>query len=450
MEKLKVFVVDDENIARVTLSDDLKDLGYLVDDYDNPLLALIDINKKKPDIIFTDVRMPEMNGIEFLKEIKKINPNTYVIIMTGYSSVSNAVDAVKSGAYDYISKPINIQDIKIKLEQIDKIENLKRDYKTVIYQFSENYNLQKIIGTSDATKSVIESIKKVSPTDTTVLIQGETGTGKELIANVIHYNSKRNEKPFVKLSCAALSREIFESELFGHTKGAFTGAIKEKKGRFELANNGTLYLDDVDDIPLDLQVKLLRVLEENEFEKVGGEQTIKVNVRIIASTKKNLKELADNGLFRHDLYYRLNVYPIFLKPLRERISDIKELFFHFVNQYISLNNIKIQEEVFEILQRYSWPGNVRELKHLVERLLLISEDKIIKADILPYEIKNSETIFIPYDPQIESLDEYLYQVEKNILLQSLKKSGGNKSKAAEMLKIPYSTLRTKLEKFGLT
>lgn len=450
MEKLKVFVVDDEDISRVTLSDDLKDLGYLVDDYDNPLLALIDINKKNPDIIFTDVRMPEMNGIEFLKEIKKINPNIYVIIMTGYSSVSNAVDAVKSGAYDYISKPINIQDIKIKLEQIEKIENLKYDYKTVINQYSENFNLNTIIGISDATKSVIEAIKKVAPTDTTVLIQGETGTGKELIANVIHYNSKRYDKPFVKLSCATLSRDVFESELFGHTKGAFTGAIKEKKGRFELANKGTLYLDDIDDIPLDLQVKLLRVLEQGEFEKVGGENTIKVDVRIIVSTKKNLKELADNGQFRHDLYYRLNVFPIFLKPLRERINDIKELFHHFVNQYIPLNNIKIQDEVFDILQKYEWPGNVRELKHLVERLLLISENKIITADLLPYEIINNLSICKPFDPQTNSLEEYLYDVEKNILMESLKRSGGNKSKAAELLKLPYSTLRTKLEKFGLS
>lgn len=446
----KIFVVDDESIVRVTLSDDLKDLGYEVFSYDNPLLALIDIPNIEPNLIITDIKMPEMSGIEFLKEVKKNHKDIYVIIMTGYGSVDSAVEAVKSGAYDYLNKPLNIEDIKIILEQIENLEGIRQDFDTIINQFTENYNYDTIIGSSNSTKKVIESIKKVAPTSTTVLIKGETGTGKELIANVIHYNSLRKSKPFIKLSCATLSREIFESELFGHIKGAFTGAIKDKKGRFELADKGTLYLDDIDDIPLDLQVKLLRVLELGEFEKVGGEKKLKVDVRIIASTKKDLKKLVEEGKFRDDLYYRLNVFPIELQPLRERPEDIKDIFLYFLEQYLPKNSIQIDDEVFEILKNYQWFGNVRELKHLVERISIISDGFHIRTTDLPYELLNLKSILIPYKPDEYSLDEFLYNIERNILVQTLARTSGNKTKAAEILKLPYSTLRSKLEKFKLS
>ncbi len=446
----KIFVVDDESIVRLTLSDDLKDLGYEVYSYDNPLLALIDIPYIEPNVIITDIKMPEMSGIEFLKEVKKNYKDIHLIIMTGYGSVDSAVEAVKLGAYDYLNKPLNIEDIKIILEQIENLEGIKQDYDAIINQFSENYNYDSIIGSSDFTKKVIESIKKVSPTSTTVLIKGETGTGKELIANVIHFNSLRKSKPFIKLSCATLSREIFESELFGHIKGAFTGAIKDKKGRFELADKGTLYLDDIDDIPLDLQVKLLRVLELGEFEKVGGEKKLKVDVRIIASTKKDLKKLVEAGKFRDDLYYRLNVFPIELKPLKERQDDIKDLFAYYLEQYLPKNILKIEDEVFDILKNYHWPGNVRELKHLVERISITSNGLIIRKTDLPFEILNTKSFLIPYQPDEYSLDEYLFNVEKNILIQTLARTSGNKTKAAEILKLPYSTFRSKLEKFKLS
>jgi DNA-binding NtrC family response regulator len=446
---MKIFVVDDESSVRITLADDLKDLGNEVFDYDNPLLALIELQNHKPDIIFSDIRMPELNGIDFLKEIKKINQNTYVVMMTGYSSVSSAVDAVKSGAYDYISKPLNLDDIKIILNQISDIISLKNDYQTIIDQSSEQFNLNKIIGSSKVMQKIKESINLVMKSDSTVLIQGETGTGKELITNIIHYLSNRKAKPLIKLSCATLSKDIFESELFGHEKGAFTGAIKEKKGRFELANNGTLFLDDIDDIPINLQVKLLRVLEEGEFEKVGGEKTIKVNVRIIAATKKDLRILVSEGKFREDLFYRLNVFPIILNPLRERKSDIKELFYFFLNKKVKYENIKIQDEVFQILENYNWPGNVRELKHLVERLMIVSNGKAITVSNLPLELTNINSINLPDISKLTNLDDYLDEVEKNILIQTLTKTAGNKSKAAEILKIPYSTLRTKLDKFNL-
>lgn len=449
MEKIKIFVVDDESSVRITLSDDLKDLGFTIFEYDNPLVALIDLPKHQPDIIFSDIRMPELNGIDFLKEVKKISPTTYVVMMTGYSSVNTALEAVKSGAYDYVSKPLNIEELKIILKQITDIINLKHDYKRIIDQSSEQFSIDHIIGSSKEIKILKDAIHMVSKSDSTVLIQGETGTGKELVTNVIHYLSNRRDKPLIKLSCAILSKEIFESELFGHEKGAFTGAIRDKKGRFELANNGTLFLDDIDDIPIELQVKLLRVLEESEFEKVGGEKTIKVNVRVIAATKKDLRKLVDEGKFREDLFYRLNVFPIILKPLRERKSDIKELFYFFLNNKIKSDNIKIQSEVLQILENYYWPGNVRELKHLVERFVIISSGNDITISHLPLEILSSNVNSVKSYSDSQSLDDYLFEVEKGILINTLTKTAGNKSKAAEILKIPYSTLRTKLEKFGL-
>ena len=433
MEKIKIFVVDDESSVRITLSDDLKDLGFIIFEYDNPLVALIDLPKHQPDIIFSDIRMPELNGIDFLKEVKKISPTTYVVMMTGYSSVNTALEAVKSGAYDYISKPLNIEELKIILKQITDIINLKHDYKRIIDQSSEQFSIDHIIGSSKEIKILKDAIHMVSKSDSTVLIQGETGTGKELVTNVIHYLSNRRDKPLIKLSCAILSKEIFESELFGHEKGAFTGAIRDKKGRFELANNGTLFLDDIDDIPIELQVKLLRVLEESEFEKVGGEKTIKVNVRVIAATKKDLRKLVDEGKFREDIFYRLNVFPIILKPLRERKSDIKELFYFFLNNKIKSDNIKIQSEVLQILENYYWPGNVRELKHLVERLVIISSGNDITISHLPMEILSSNVTSVKSYSDSQSLDDYLFEVEKGILINTLTKTAGNKSKAAEIL-----------------
>lgn len=449
MEIKKIFIVDDEESVRITLSDDLKDMGFAVYEYENPLVALIDLPKYKPDIIFSDIRMPELNGIELLKEAKKIFPDIYVVIMTGFSSVGTAIEAVKAGAYDYVSKPLNIDNIRIIINQIKDVFILKTNFKTIIDQTSENYSINNIIGSSKETKSVQDSINMVSKSDSTVLIQGETGTGKELITNVIHYLSDRRDKPLIKLSCAILSREIFESELFGHDRGAFTGAIKDKRGRFELANNGTLFLDDIDDIPIELQVKLLRVLEESEFEKVGGEKTIKVNVRIIAATKKDLRKLVEEGKFREDLFYRLNVFPIILKPLRERKGDIKELFYFFLNNIIKFDNNKIQNEVFQILENYYWPGNIRELKHLVERLVILTSGKEISISHLPVDLASSNASLVNPYSESQSLDDYLYEIEKGILINTLTKTAGNKSKAAEILKIPYSTLRTKLEKFGL-
>jgi DNA-binding NtrC family response regulator len=298
-------------------------------------------------------------------------------------------------------------------------------------------------------QEVLHHVHTVAQTSSTVLIIGETGTGKELVTNVIHYNSTRRNGPFVKVSCAVLSREMFESELFGHEKGAFTGAVKEKRGRFELADGGTLYLDDVDDIPLDLQVKLLRVLEQQEFERVGGGETLRVDVRVIASTKADLRRLVTEGKFREDLFYRLNVYPIHLKPLRERREDIRPLMDYWLEYFANGRALKVEPEVYTILENYNWRGNVRELKNLMERLTLVAQDGVIDVSKLPLEVLSASTLEAPLSIE-KPLDEMLAEIEVNAIKAVLTKCGGNKAQAAKLLGVPPSTLRTKMEKYGIT
>ncbi len=446
---MKIYVVDDERIIRVSLADELRDAGYEVFEFANANSALMQINEVLPDIIITDLKMPEMDGLEFLKRIKNINSGIYVILMTAYSTVPTAVEAMKIGAYDYIEKPFDNEKILLIIKHIIEFKQIKDENKELKIKLKRDYDFSSYVGNSKEVQKVFDLVKIVAQKSTSVLLVGETGTGKELLTNIIHYNSSRSNKPLIKVSCAILSREIFESELFGHEKGAFTGAIEQKKGKFELADQGTLYLDDIDDVPLDLQVKLLRALEEREIERVGGNKVIKIDVRLIASTKKDLRKMVDEGKFREDLFYRLNIFPIQLPPLREKPEDIIQLTKHFVSIY-SENGIKeIDEEVFDILTQYPFPGNVRELRNLSERLTLLSGDNKITKDIVPYEIK-----FPGFKPTCFTFDnktlrEIMEEVEKNAILGALDKAHGNKAKAAEVLGIPASTLKSKIAKYNL-
>ncbi len=446
---MKIYVVDDERIIRVSLADELRDAGYEVFEFANANSALMQINEVLPDIIITDLKMPEMDGLEFLKRIKNINSGIYVILMTAYSTVPTAVEAMKIGAYDYIEKPFDNEKILLIIKHIIELKQIKDENKELKIKLKRDYDFSSYVGNSKEVQKVFDLVKIVAQKSTSVLLVGETGTGKELLTNIIHYNSSRSNKPLIKVSCAILSREIFESELFGHEKGAFTGAIEQKKGKFELADQGTLYLDDIDDVPLDLQVKLLRALEEREIERVGGNKVIKIDVRLIASTKKDLRKMVDEGKFREDLFYRLNIFPIQLPPLREKPEDIIQLTKHFVSIY-SENGIKeIDEEVFDILTQYPFPGNVRELRNLSERLTLLSGDNKITKDIVPYEIK-----FPGFKPTCFTFDnktlrEIMEEVEKNAILGALDKAHGNKAKAAELLGIPASTLKSKIAKYNL-
>lgn len=448
---LRIFIVDDERIVRVTTADDLRDAGYTVREFATGQAALQHISDTEEgvDIIITDLRMPNMNGLEFLIKVKSIIPEVFVLLMTAYASVSTAVEAMKLGAYDYISKPFDIDELLLTIKRIKEVKEVKDENKELRNQVQKKFDTTSFIGSSESTKKVFELVEIIAGKNTSVLLTGETGTGKELLTNIIHYNSNRRKNPLIKVSCAILSREIFESELFGHEKGAFTGAEKQKIGRFELANNGTIYLDDIDDIPLDLQVKLLRVLEEGEFERVGGTKTIKIDVRVIASTKKNLKEMVATGKFREDLFYRLNVFPINIPSLRERPNDIELLARYFVNEFAQGEEISIDPEALELIKHYPFSGNVRELKNLMERLVLLAKNKVIDKNVLPIEFRFPGKEHTCFYFENKPLDEILREVETNAIVDALMRSGGNKAKAAQILQVPASTLKSRIEKLNI-
>jgi len=448
-KKLKIAVVDDERIIRITIADDLRDKGYTVKEYANAQSVLIDYKDYLPDILITDIRMPEMDGIELLKRIKSLNPNIFVIVMSAFGTVDIAVEAMKLGAYDYLTKPFNTDEIFLLIDKIKELSSIKKENKILREKVEKKYDFSRFIGDEKTNKELFKLIKIVADTDAGVLITGETGTGKELLTNIIHFNSNRINKPFIKVSCAVLSKEIFESELFGHVKGAFTGAEYDKTGRFELANEGTIYLDDIDDVPLELQVKLLRVLEEREIERVGSTKAIPIDIRLIASTKRDLKELVDEGKFREDLYYRLKVFPITLTPLRERKKAIKHLIKYFIDKYSYINKVVIEPEALVTLVNYSWPGNVRELKNLMERLVLLAINGEITKDLLPLSLTQPSIKNILSNTLGQPLDKTVANLEISLISNALNSTNNNKTKAAKLLGIPLSTLRTKMDKYKL-
>ncbi|MDD3722672.1 MAG: sigma-54 dependent transcriptional regulator [Lutibacter sp.] len=447
--KIKIAVVDDERIVRVTIADDLRDEGFTIKEYANAQSVLIDFKEFEPDIVITDIKMPQMDGIELLQRIKQLKPETCVIVMTAFGSVNNAVNAMKLGAFDYLTKPFNKDEIFIIIDKINELKSIKKENKILKEKIEVKYDFSKFIGDEKSNAELFNLVKIVANTNTSVLITGETGTGKELLTNIIHYNSNRNNQPFIKVNCAVLSKEIFESELFGHVRGAFTGAEYDKIGRFELAQEGTIYLDDIDDVPLDLQVKLLRVLEEREIEKVGSTKVIPIDVRLIASTKRDLLELVKEGRFREDLYYRLKVFPIMLPPLRERKKDIKYLIKFFIEKYGYINKITLTDEALHELINYNWPGNIRELKNLMERLVLLATNGVINNTILPLSITEPYFSSALTDISGKTLEQTVSDVEVSLIKNALHKFGNNKTKAAEALGLPTSTLRTKMDKYNL-
>lgn len=446
---MKIFVVDDERIIRVALTDELRDAGHEVFEFSNAEAALLLLKTEEPNLVITDLKMPDMNGIEFLERIKNINSKTFVVLMTAHSTVSNAVSAMKLGAFDYVEKPFDNEKMLLIIERIKAYKSIIDENRSLKKQLKQEYDFSSYVGKSPDVIKIFDLIKIVANKPTSILLVGETGTGKELLTNIIHFNSLRSKKPLVKVSCAILNREIFESELFGHEKGAFTGAIDEKIGRFEMADGGTLYLDDIDDVPLEMQVKLLRALEEREIERVGGSKNIKIDIRLIASTKKDLRKMVDEGLFREDLFYRLNVFPINLPALREKPEDIVSLTKHFVNIFSEEQSKSIDDEVFEILKAYPFPGNVRELRNLAERLTLLSRDQTISADIVPFEIKSPSFNSTCFSFENKKLTEILEEVETNAILSALDKMNGNKAKTAEILGLPVSTLKSKINKLNI-
>ena len=456
--KNKILIVDDEKLMRVSLEDKLTKEGYAVTSLSNAVEGVKLLQSTNFDAVITDLRLPKMDGIDFLREIKKASPETVVIIMIAYGSIENAVTAMKEGAYDYVTKPFSLEELIVKLQKALKHKDTIAENLMLKQRVLSQYGYDNMIGRGEGMKRVFEIISTVSNRDTTILIQGESGTGKELTAGAIHYNSNRKDGPFIKVSCAALNKEILESELFGHEKGSFTGAIKTRRGRFELADGGTIFLDDVDDIPLEMQVKLLRVLQEREFERVGGEETIPVNVRVICATKKDLKKLVQEGSFREDLYYRLHVVTIHLPPLRERKEDIPLLVTYFIKKYATQQRVSvnsISQEALNLLMLYNWHGNIRELENVIEHAVTFCTSDVIIPKNLPRNLTEGETpsgIFPIELSTIDSIDlqETLSEAERKLLLWAYQKTNGNQVRMSEILRIPRTTLQNKLVKYNIT
>lgn len=454
----RVLIVDDEKLMRVSLEKQLRKEGFLVKSMKTAGDALKYVRNEDYDIVVSDLRLPGLDGIEFLKEIKSISQKTIVIIMTAYGTVESAVTAMREGAFDYICKPFSTDELIIKLERALTYQKATSEVTRLRSEIQELYGQDNIIGKGEAMMKTLDTIKTISDRETTVLIQGESGTGKELIAGALHYNSSRKDGPFIKLSCAALNKEILESELFGHEKGAFTGAIRTKKGKFELSDGGSMFLDDVDDIPIEMQVKLLRVLQEREYERVGGEETISVDVRLICATKVDLAILVKQGKFREDLYYRLNVVAINLPALRERKEDIPLLINYFIEKYskrLKISRPDISQDTLELLMKYHWPGNVRELENVVEHALVFTSDNKITVQSLPENLKKFESISDKIHLDLQEKDRIDFQdeiaeFERNLIKWAYKKADGNQINMAEILGIPRTTLRNKMIKLNLS
>jgi DNA-binding NtrC family response regulator len=450
--KPAILVVDDDEVMRQTLSDVLRKRGYAVSTAETGGQTISSIKKQLFDLILLDIRLPDMDGLDVLKRIKEIESDLMVIVMTAYSDVQTAVMAIKSGAYDYIDKPFELEELKILIQKALETQSLKNEIRRLQRQGGERHQDIEIFGNSPLIKNVIELIEMISQTPrTSVLIQGESGTGKELAANAIHYRSKRVNNPLMKINCSAIPENLLETELFGYEKGAFTDAKGMKKGLFELTNGGTVFLDEISEMKSFLQTKLLRVLENQNFMRVGGEREINIDVRIIAATNKNLSALVNAGQFRKDLYYRLKVMVIEMPPLRERREDILLL----ANMFVEENNKELGKSVMgisgaarEYLINYGWPGNVRELKNIIERAMILSNGNEILPDHLPIELRKSHLDDIG-DRTSDVADLTLETVEKKHIKDVLMMMDGNKSRAARMLGISRSTLREKLKKYAI-
>jgi len=449
--KTKILIVDDEIDARELMQELFESKGYASDTAKHGLDAINKIRESEPDIIISDIRMPEMDGMQLLEILGKSYSHIPVMMVTAHGTIETAVEAMKMGAKDYILKPLSLDEILIKVENIAQMRNLVRENEYLRKKLESRFDFKNIIGKSDKITQLFKMIKDIAPTNTTVLIQGENGTGKELFANAIHFNGPSVKKPFIKLNCGVLAESLLESELFGHVKGAFTGAIKDKIGRFELANGGTLFLDEIGDITPNMQVKLLRVLQEGEFERVGGTETLKVDVRIIAATNKNLEEEISINNFRQDLYYRLNVIPVNVPPLRERQDDVKLLVEHFMAKFNAIYNKNIQplnDKIMQYLEDYDWPGNIRELENVLERAVVLNKtDKLVSEDF-PDKICKKQKTTIEFSED-DGLSNAVNEYERTLILSELEKNKGNKYQTALKLKINRSTFMSKLKKYDI-
>ena len=451
-----VLIVDDEKNYTRILGAVLEEEGFEILTANSGPEALEVLEGSDVDLVLTDMKMPLMDGIQLLEKIKTRDSELPVIMMTAHGTVDKAVEAMQKGAYSYILKPFDNDRLIIYVRKAVAMFRVIKENRDLRNAVSSQYSFGNIIGKSKVMQQVFDTIRKVAPSNATVLIEGESGTGKELVAKSIHFNSPRREKPFVAVNCSALAETLLESELFGHEKGAFTGAVSMRKGRFELADTGTLFLDEIGDMSTGLQVKLLRVLQEKVFERVGGTKPIAVNIRVIAATNRNLKEEMKKGRFREDLYYRLNVVHIALPSLKQRQQDIRLLLDHFIKKYAderkhSVPVTGIDPDVERLFYEYSWPGNVRELENLIERLMIMSPGGVISPADLPKSFKETahDDLYLESVPADAKQYGTLTMIEKTMILRALKKTGYVQSRAAELLGIGKSGLNQKIKKYNL-
>lgn len=452
-----ILIVDDEKNSREGLGKFLESQGYDIHLAQSAKEALDILKKDSPNLIISDIRMPEMDGITLLHKVKELDPKASVILLTAYGSVENAVQAMKAGAFHYLTKPVNLEELEFAVKKALSSQHLEREnieLKKELIQ--EKFETETIISRSPKMKKVLELAMQVAKSESTVLLQGETGTGKELLAHLIHNHSSRKDRSFIAVHCASLTETLLASELFGHEKGAFTGATERKVGRFERAHQGTLFLDEIGEIPESMQVKLLRVLQDGVFERVGGTKSLKVDVRLICATNKNLAEEVKKGKFREDLYYRINVIMLEIPPLRDRKEDIRPIVDHYLSYFCKANNKKIEkvsEDAYRALENYSWPGNIRELRNIVERMVVLATGTTIEIDNVPNDIR----YFNAPAPSVMAVslsdDGHkagdIQVMEKELIKKKLTELAGNKSKAAKELGISRRTLYRKIEEYQL-
>ena len=453
----RILIAEDEGSNREFLTEFLTAEGYEVVAAEDGLKAMERLKEGYFHLILTDLKMPKADGIQVLKKAKELSPETAGIVFTGYATIESAVEAMKAGAYDYITKPFNLEEIKIVITRALDFQRLQHENFTLRRHLKSEYCFENIVGDSDEIQRVFRMIEKIADSNSTILIYGDSGTGKELVARAIHFNSRRQDKPLVPVNCGAIPEELLESELFGHERGAFTGATYTRRGRFELADKGTIFLDEIGDMSPRLQVKVLRVLQEQEFERVGGVKTLKVDVRVIAATNQDLEKAVESKMFREDLYYRLNVIPITIPPLRQRKSDIPLLIHHFLQRFRQTKGHEIQgfsPEALETLMAYSWPGNVRELENLIQRVVILTGKGIVTVEDLPEKLhkRNMDYILPPIEIPEKGicLKTTLEDFESRLIFQALEKAHGVKSRAAQLLNLNRTTLVEKIRKMQLT
>ncbi len=456
--KAKILVVDDEESIREFLEIMLKKEGYEITLAEDGQKAKELVQKKSFDLIISDLQMPNMTGIDLLKYIRQNYPEVLFMMITAFGTTETAVEAMKMGAYDYLTKPFKIDEVRINIANALKSKNLEFENRSLKKELNKEFSFQNIIGNSSAMHHVFDLIKRVSQAPTNILITGESGTGKEVIAKAIHYNGPLKDKPFVTINCGAIPENLMESEMFGHKKGSFTGAIADKQGLFEVADGGTLFLDEVGELPLSIQVKMLRALQERIVRRVGSTDDTKVEVRIIAATNRNLEDMVQKGTFRQDLYYRLNVIHIKTPALRERKEDIPTLAFHFLKKFndkLHKNINSISDDAMEMMKKYDYPGNVRELENMIERTVALEAGATVLPESLPPLVMTSSGRKMASSNEIEvtddglELDKIIGQIEKELIIKAIHQAGGVKKRAAKLLKITFRSMRYRIEKYNL-